>query len=271
MQQQIPEGNLTSLANQLKILRDGKAKPSEKQEAKAFIERDLGLQESFEDVGGKLYKLKSVVTDLDWDNPILQQQLNTLQFFDLIVGHADRHAGNYIIDSNPKNHQKITGVKGIDNDDVFGREYTSAEFGNPRKTKTPTLPPVIDMTTATRILKTEWDVIGALLVKYGMTNDEIGATKDRFMTVQTHVFKLAVGGSLATLSGKADPEDLAKLMSVLRSRYDTHLDISKYNVAQWGPQTAQVLDSKNSYTGLQKELLKDAVDEGENLYKPEWK
>ena len=55
------------------------------------------------------------------NDPKVKQGLSNLYLLDQICGQVDRHKGNYIIQRDSEG--VITGVKGIDNDLAFGKEY----------------------------------------------------------------------------------------------------------------------------------------------------
>ena len=61
-------------------------------------------------------KFENRPVDVDLKNPLIQKELSDLQLLDNVVGHADRHPGNFRFEgTGPGN---ITGVRGIDNDDT---------------------------------------------------------------------------------------------------------------------------------------------------------
>lgn len=58
--------------------------------------------------------------------PQVKQGLANLYMLDIICGQVDRHAGNYILEVV---NGKIVGVKGIDNDLAFGKDYDDITYG----------------------------------------------------------------------------------------------------------------------------------------------
>lgn len=59
--------------------------------------------------------------DQELDNPLVQQSLSNLYLLDFIAGQVDRHPGNYIVEQDTLGN--VLGIKGIDNDLAFGKEY----------------------------------------------------------------------------------------------------------------------------------------------------
>jgi hypothetical protein len=58
--------------------------------------------------------------------PQVKQALSNLYMLDIICGQVDRHPGNYILEVV---EGKIVGVKGIDNDLAFGKDYKDTTYG----------------------------------------------------------------------------------------------------------------------------------------------
>jgi hypothetical protein len=94
---------------------------------------------------------------LSLDDPMLQQELNKLQFLDVLSGQVDRHMGNIHVDRD-KNTGKVTKVTGIDNDMAFGKNQTTLEppKWDDGESKAPSwkgLPSVIDRGMYDRLMR----------------------------------------------------------------------------------------------------------------------
>jgi hypothetical protein len=230
--------------------------PEEKSKIKDQIAELTESMEGVEVKGdGKIYDLMTVTRDMDWWDPVLQHDMNALQFFDLLIGHADRHAGNYIIDVDQAT-RKVRGVKGIDNDDAWGKDLTPDRLGSAnekfsfqRFTKTP-MPAIIDVTTARKFLASKWENIRQILAQTSMSPEEINTAKGRFDAVQDHIKGLVRTGKLASVTGKIDPYadwyPLALLAGV-----DPKSPPS--TVPKWGDETKGLQSGKDSYTGAEHE------------------
>jgi hypothetical protein len=220
----------------------------------------------FVEINGDLYEVaKDAVYNFDWSNPVLQRDLSTLQIFDLIVGHVDRHAGNYIVDYDPQNKNNVYGVKGIDNDDTFGSKYINVQnmtrggqgieppgtaMANKLISKTPGLPPVLDVETALRLLATSWSDIAAELATYTISPAEIAATKLRWDQVIAHVITLVQNNSLASM-GNVPPLKLMQLAQTLQRKHGVAWNYNAANVMQWGAATMALQNQSNSYAAEQ--------------------
>ncbi len=132
----------------------------------------------------------------------LHTQLNQLEWTDMLTGQGDRHDGNYMIDANP-NSIKITG---IDNDFCFGKnqddysKYGSSPDAGPARGgrrggywgyNSAEMPPLIDKNVYDSLIAKDFDrdvkpnLIGLL------TDEEIGASKQRFAQMQQHARSLS--------------------------------------------------------------------------------
>lgn len=60
-------------------------------------------------------------------NPLVRQGLSKLYLLDIICAQVDRHHGNYIVEME---NGVIKGIKGIDNDLAFGKDYKGTDFGS---------------------------------------------------------------------------------------------------------------------------------------------
>ncbi len=259
------------------------ATPDQKKAAKAYLQDN-----SFIEYQGEYYKSKDAVYNFNWLDPLLQKELSTLQLFDLIVGHVDRHAGNYIIDYDAASPLKtVRGVKGIDNDDVFPEYYTNVEDqrmqaqdptakynrdtqSNKSISKSMGIPPVIDFDTAYKVLRTLWSAIEAILVKYALTPQEIAATHIRYLTVQRKVAeKVQTPGGIA-YSGDTVPVAFqqAQLFAAASRITGNNVEPGSVTQTQWGAGTAGAHSATNSYAGWQQhqkqELVAGNLDETNN-------
>jgi hypothetical protein len=63
---------------------------------------------------------------------VARKALSRLYLLDIIAGQVDRHYGNVIVEleKNELGQNKAVGVKGIDNDQSFGKDYKDIEYGN---------------------------------------------------------------------------------------------------------------------------------------------
>jgi hypothetical protein len=258
-----------AMRNQVQKLLDRLEKPGLTAEEKKAIIKQMGVvanaNHGLTIINDRIYELGSVVADFDWWDPVLQRQLNALQFFDLLVGHADRHSGNYIVDFDPADvNRRVRGIKGIDNDDTWGKEMTAARMGSTQFSKTP-MPNLVDVKTAVKFLLADWNQIRAILVQFTMTPLEIAAAQGRFTALQAHIRTLATGGGLAHHSGQLDPADIVALQSV---------GINTAGLAaplQWGAATQAQSTWQTSYSGIQSDEKIQAQARGTALYTPEYK
>ena len=255
------------LLRHVAVLKSGVADADRLQRAKDAI---VGR---FIESGGELYKpsevIETAVYNFDWTNAVLQRDLSTLQVFDLLVGHVDRHAGNYIINYDPRNKSKVSGVKGIDNDDTFGKHFTNisdqtqAGQGIPgtlkaaaKVSKTPNLPPVLDFHTALRLLNTDWSQIAAELATYTITAEEIAATKTRFDAIIGHVIALALSHRLASMA-VVDSNDVLAMRSAMQKH---GRDWRSGTIRQWGPATMALQNPDDSYAAYQQAQVHRSQD-----------
>jgi hypothetical protein len=195
-------------------------------------------------VNGKWYYALNFPVDIDYRDPVVQKGLSDLQVFDYIIGHADRNAGNWIYEKD--NTGSITGVKGIDNDDTFGKDWSSAiprtlgQFSS----KTPGIPPIVDIPTALSILHADFEAIRPLLA--GLSDEEKAKAAERFDQVKQEVEQRVMAGQIASSIGdegvQAKLEELRKL---------TNME-AQPGILRWGDQgIAGAHTEQNSYLGLQ--------------------
>lgn len=249
-------------------------KTTEKERKKLKNDLALGFGGGVVEIGGKKYRMTQAATDLDWLNPVLQKDLSTLQLFDIIVGHADRHAENYVVDYDQKKGT-VGGVKGIDNDSTWGKHVdkkllsNKGDFGYSRRIKTPGLPPVIDAEVALKVLRTDFNQIKAILQKYDMTNEEIAAAESRWSFVVDHVKNLVHAQQLAMMGGMDEGDQIFMYVDLYQAMgEDVPQDIFARRLKLWGKETESLQTDKNSYAGQQKAFLDDIKSKKEESFKP---
>ena len=177
-----------------------------------------------------------VPVDINYGNPVVQKGLSDLQVFDYIIGHADRNAGNWIYE---KQGNTIIGVKGIDNDDTFGEKWSQ------ERSKTPGIPPIVDISTALSILNANFNKdIRPLLA--GLSGEEINKAGERFAQVKQEVVQRVMAGKIASM-GDVDQAKLQQL-------HDKVPDMGP-NISRWGNETAGDHTKQNSYQGYMIEQI----------------
>ena len=200
------------------------------------------------EIDGKIYKLEHAAADIDWMTPVIQKDLSTLQLFDIIVGHADRHAENFIVETDLK------GVKGIDNDSVWGQRVgkkmmeNEGDFGYKKAMKTPGLPPVVDAEVALRVVSTSWKSIAEILDQYTMRRQEIEAAKGRWEYVQERIKAMIMQNKLATM-GMDEGEQVFLYMQLYDAIGEAlPPDLLQKRLKVWGMETEEDMKD-NSYIG----------------------
>ncbi|MEM8809901.1 MAG: hypothetical protein AAGF01_28105 [Cyanobacteria bacterium P01_G01_bin.38] len=152
------------------------------------------------DHNGKILRgwpLENLPVDVNFDNHIVQKELADLQILDMVIGHADRHFGNLRFEGTGPND--VHGVRGIDNDDTFGKDWKKRDDDSfSWSSKTPGVPPVIDAQTAVSILK----VTSLDTLKNKLTQEEYTKTLDRLATVQAAIRDQISNGKLAIIPGQ---------------------------------------------------------------------
>ncbi len=123
----------------------------------------------------------------------LQEQLNGLEWCDILTGQTDRHAQNYFVEVNGDDVK----VTGIDNDMAFGKNQTKAlvKKGELDARKTPPgLPPLIDKKVYDELIKKTFE--RDLLPKLAglLTDEEIEASRKRFNEAKEHAAMLKEAG-----------------------------------------------------------------------------
>lgn len=249
-------------------------KTTDKQRQQLKTDLDLGFGGGVVEMGGKKYRMTQAATDLDWLNPVIQKDLSTLQLFDIIVGHADRHSENYVVDYDEKKGS-AGGVKGIDNDSTWGKYVDKkllsdkGSFGYQNRIKTPGLPPVVDAEVALKVLRTKFDPIRAILEKYDLTKEEIAAAESRWGFVVDHVKNLVHGQQLAMMGGLDEGDQIFMYVDLYQAMGENlPQDIFQRRLKLWGKETGSEQTKDNSYVGQQKAFLDDIHAKNEESFKP---
>jgi hypothetical protein len=142
--------------------------------------------------------------DPELDNPLVQQSLSNLYLLDFIAGQVDRHPGNYIVEKDRLDN--VVGVKGIDNDLAFGKEYgnyipegsTKSILQHQKESpnmkffvagKTPYALDRIDRNFANNILNLDTQDVEIALTGF-ITQEEIDATIERLVELQEFLQRL---------------------------------------------------------------------------------
>jgi len=197
-------------------------------------------------VNGKWYTAEIFPVDIKYGDAVVQKGLSDLQVFDYIIGHADRNPGNWIYEKDKNGN--IIGVKGIDNDDTFGEKWAlknpNYHFPSERGSKTPGIPPIVDISTALSILSADFNqVIKPFLA--GLSPDEITKAAVRFARVQQEVRQRVTAGKIASM-GDVDQAKLLKLRNKVPDM------VPMPDIPRWGTQEiADTHTDQNSYLGLQ--------------------
>ena len=159
------------------------------------IEAGQLSSDQYIEVDGKKYYAVRVPPNVRADNVVVQKGLADLQVIDVIAGHFDRNPGNFIFQINDDN--QIIGVKGIDNDDVFAKNWRQYKDSHPGEIPTPGIPPIIDIETARKILTFDSDKINGVMD--GLASDEKDATKSRLSDVKAEIaVRFLIGNVAAT-------------------------------------------------------------------------
>lgn len=118
----------------------------------------------------------------------VQQQLTNLQWLDVVCGQVDRHAENYVMNTD----QDPPTIMGIDNDLCFGKDRRdpTQQTGHAFS-----FPPVVDQATFTSLMTMvqNWQQISASLGDE-LTPEEISATKARLDAVANKLTDLQNAG-----------------------------------------------------------------------------
>ncbi len=133
---------------------------------------------------------KQAAGTLNASDPKLQRDMNALFLEDLLMAHADRHAGNFKVEAKDG---RVAGVKGIDNDSAFGErtnldEVFNENGGLPERMH-------IDRAMANRIRAVDGKQLEFLFSDL-LTGDEINAMKSRFKTMSAYIDEMEKQGLL---------------------------------------------------------------------------
>jgi hypothetical protein len=121
----------------------------------------------------------------------LHQQLNGLEWCDVVTGQTDRHGYNYFVNVDGNK----AAVTGIDNDFAFGKKQTNVEtlhgncIGKPK---------LIDEQTFQKLTGMTFDKDLLPGLKGLLAAEEIAAAKSRFAQVQAHAAQLFKDGCVVS-------------------------------------------------------------------------
>jgi len=195
-------------------------------------------------VNGKWYRADVFPVDIDYGDGFVQKGLSNLQVFDYIIGHADRNPGNWIYEKD--NTGSITGVKGIDNDDTFGKRWSPEGvplMGGALRG----IPPIVDISTALSILNADFAAIRPLLA--GLSDEEVNKAAERFAQVQQEVGQRVMSGKIASMENvdQATLDQLHNKVTFIGPRPQP-----MPGILRWGDQgIAGDHTDQNSYLGFQ--------------------
>lgn len=170
-----------------------------------FTQQMAGKSDDEVDFGARVANYKNVggrwmghsgdeINDIDLSNPTTQKGLNDLQWFDSLIGNADRHGGNILVD--PATGQ----VSGIDNDLSFGTgqfakmgKNVDEDFVKGRDAKYLGLPSMLDKSTAEKLMALDDKKLAKMLNPKGTPKDqkftekELQQTYDRLEVIKAKV------------------------------------------------------------------------------------
>lgn len=110
----------------------------------------------------------------------LQEELNALEWTDMLTGQVDRHSANYFVDIQGDDVK----VTGIDNDFCFGKnQKTLLKYSPDQGVTSAGQPALIDKKTYDRLVAMDFDRDTLPRLKGLLTDEEIAATRDRFSAV----------------------------------------------------------------------------------------
>jgi hypothetical protein len=154
-----------------------------------------GMRYGYDDQTGKFTVEKLQASEFPLKAPpaqpkqvaAVQQQLINLQWLDAICGQTDRHAENYVIDT----QQDPPAIVGIDNDFSFGKKRGTEQKSH----NTLGLPPIVDQDTFDKLMQMvqDWAQISASLGDE-LDGAEITATKVRLDAVKDKLEELKENG-----------------------------------------------------------------------------
>jgi len=223
-----------------------------RQEVGLAMERVIGKD------GQRKVQNQMLPVNVDLTINILQKELSDLQLLDNVIGHADRNFGNVRFEGTGPN--QVTGVKGIDNDDTFGYDWKAsdptAKYQLDKGSKTPGMPPIIDVYTAINFLKVKTDDLEPL--KDILSSNDYDATVQRFQNVQATIRQRIQAGNLAIMPGQT-LSNQDKVFLVTESNLANSSTLN--NLPQWGstqvynahmtpPAAPGIQPKDNSYLGI---------------------
>lgn len=129
-------------------------------------------------------------------SPVYQRETVKLQLLDAITGQVDRHAGNYFVQTNASGN--IIGIKGIDNDLCFGKDYTDPQIRGDGY-NTVRLPLVVDTEMYDTIMGLSEEDLRKELDTFP-TDAEFAAAKSRLEKVKVHLENLKKQGRIINSS-----------------------------------------------------------------------
>lgn len=136
--------------------------------------------------------------DIDLNDPELQRMLSNLQVLDAICGQLDRHAGNFIIDSDVNG--RVQSVTGIDLDLAFGSNHKDINQ-KPSSGHFKGLPIAVDKSFAERVLALTADDLTDILSPL-LEKSEVEAAKLRLQQVQDALRERQLNNTLVEKWGK---------------------------------------------------------------------
>lgn len=217
---------------------------------------DLSFEEKYvlHNIAGErqIFLETPVVVDINYSNPNVQQKLSDLQLLDNIIGHADRHPGNFIYETDSEGD--IIGVKGIDNDESFGSLWKTSNFETSHEdekgSKTPGVPPVIDIHTAVKILQAGNQFRDTLLKKYAdlLPPSDIYPLASRFEKVIAAIIERINEGNIASTPGTIVSDEVLQI-AARAANIDDPAELRR-DLKTWGtPDTTERHQERNSYLG----------------------
>ncbi len=197
---------------------------------------------------GKVWRPLTLVVDIDYTNTAIQKGLADLQLLDNIIGHADRHPGNFIFQTASADSRDIIGVKGIDNDDTHGQDWNVSGANTKFGSKTPGLPPVIDINTAVNILKLNANSVEQLKDRLSLMlpTEDVDKEVLRIMTVRQGVSMMVREKRIAITENE---EPTQEQFQILLAETTGNVADLREDLLTWGPDTYALQGEKNSYLG----------------------
>ncbi len=155
--------------------------------------------QNIEKRGGKWQRGKEALVKA-WTSPpppspdlqaSLHEELNGLEWCDMLTGQGDRHSANYMLDIQGDTAK----VTGIDNDFAFGKTQTGLLTYDPDKGITLVgTPKLIDRKTYNKLAAADFDRDMLPTLKSLLTDEEIDASRQRFTAVKAEAVRLGTVG-----------------------------------------------------------------------------